>query len=47
MVVTTDAAGYAVIPVQAVALTSGQFVTATATDSAGNTSEFAPAVVVP
>jgi hypothetical protein len=47
VVVTTDAAGYALIPAQPVAIATGQFVTATATDALGNTSEFAPAVMVP
>jgi hypothetical protein len=45
--VSTDAAGHANIPAQAVALTSGHFVTATATDAAGNTSELSAPVIVP
>jgi len=44
--VTTNAAGYATIGVTLpVALTAGEFVTATATDPSNNTSEFSAAVV--
>jgi len=46
-VVTTDGAGYALIPAQSVTLASGQFVRATATDALGNTSELSPPVMVP
>jgi hypothetical protein len=47
VVVHTDAAGHAFIGPLSLTLTSGQWITATATDPSGNTSEFSTAVQVP
>ena len=46
-IVTTDASGHAFIGPLAVTLASGDWVTMTATDSSGNTSEFSDALQVP
>src|SRR5262249_4699510 len=47
VVVNPDGAGHAFIGPLSVTLTSGQWITATATDPTGNTSEFSAAVQVP
>ena len=47
VVVNTDAAGHAFIGPLAVTLTTSQWITATATDASGNTSEFSLPVQVP
>jgi len=47
VLVHTDGAGHAFIPAQSVSISSGTWVTALATDAAGNTSELSVGVIVP